>query len=476
MRKFGYLLGGTLCFALIMASVLLFAPLTVANAAVSNVEKSYVVVSGEDISENYTYYLEWSNTSFTYDGKNHRPSAVLKCEDDATFAKEMTVEVYENGHLLSQIFNAGNYTAVAVCQGVTFTEEGGNRNSFSISPLRVAVDWNKAAEYTYNGAAQYPTASFTDVEGNKKPLTVYGAETNVGNYTAYVAPDAAGGNYTLTNLTCEFTIAKLATKVLWVESDYYVANGKTQGPKAFCVAVDGEVIEIPVICNGVEAGEYVATVDPNNIYDNYDFTADFSYKYRILPEKQFGEGGFILSLILGLLLLIALACVLYSVFLRKNDVNELNKLKDDDVELKNENAYLNAIIDAERKDSTNEINRLNQRIAELENSLADLETQLADAEQKIKKRSQANSENKKAFAELQSEFDRLNEDYEKLKKAKPYAFTHPIEDYFPEIDAAFDYADSCEYDKDDPSGSFAIQRQQLNTIKKWLAAYRSQRR
>ncbi len=77
---------------------------------------------------------------------------------------------------------------------------------------------------------------------------------------------------------------------------------------------------------------------------------------------------------------------------------------------------------------------------------------------------------KKQVESLLSENEQLRRREEERNKG------YTIEDYFPAIDAAFEYADSCKFDQNNPRGSFATQRQQLNEIRKWLDAYRSQRR
>ena len=62
------------------------------------------------------------------------------------------------------------------------------------------------------------------------------------------------------------------------------------------------------------------------------------------------------------------------------------------------------------------------------------------------------------------------------KSQKDEFYKHPIEDYFPEIDAAFSYAESCSYDPNNPEASFRTQQQKLREIMKSIAIYRSQRR
>ena len=73
----------------------------------------------------------------------------------------------------------------------------------------------------------------------------------------------------------------------------------------------------------------------------------------------------------------------------------------------------------------------------------------------------------------------LSEENERLKSQKakePDFYKHPIEEYFPDIDAAYEYAESCDYNPNDPEGSFITQRQKLRDIMNLITIYRSQRR
>lgn len=98
----------------------------------------------------------------------------------------------------------------------------------NITPAELAVTWSDTLEFDYNGSEQAPTASVpTGVLGEIVEITVSGAQTDAGTYTATATTD--NGNYTLTNATVEFTINKIASviDVSGVVKDY-VYNGTLQ--------------------------------------------------------------------------------------------------------------------------------------------------------------------------------------------------------------------------------------------------------
>lgn len=154
---------------------------------------------------------------------------------------------------------------------------------FIISSKSTSVQWNKAESYVFNGKEQCPTANYIDVNGEVISLDVSGAGTNVGDYTVEVLSDAAGGNYILTNLTCQYKIEKYSTEVIW-DIEKYIANGSVQGPRAYVITIDGERIELPVIGCGTEIGNYVVSVDLASLGDNYTLSGPISFGYSIIED------------------------------------------------------------------------------------------------------------------------------------------------------------------------------------------------
>ncbi len=240
---------------------------------------SFVEVSGEGITEENTYYLAWSSLEVTYDGKPHAPSAVLKCQEDAVFERQAAISVSKEGEPVTAVV-ADEYVAVASCEGVTFTS--GNENTFTISPRQAVVQWNIAETYTYDGSLQGPTASYINVQDETVTLNSTGAASNAGVHTASVAADAAGSNYILTNLTCEYTILPLQVTVQWNTAEQYTFNGSSQGPVARYSNIYGENIVLNADGYAADAGEHIASVASNAAGSNYLLT-NLTCEYTIAP-------------------------------------------------------------------------------------------------------------------------------------------------------------------------------------------------
>ena len=96
---------------------------------------------------------------------------------------------------------------------ITFTS-----GSLTVTPKTVGIDWTDI-EFTYNGSEQVPTATATGmVNSDDIGITVTGAQTNAGNYTA-TASALTGNkkdNYKLPNgITQAFTsLPRLSVTVL----------------------------------------------------------------------------------------------------------------------------------------------------------------------------------------------------------------------------------------------------------------------
>ncbi len=448
MSKIVRLIHSIIIIALVGTVVVLLASLNhiVYAESQDNTVTSDVSVSGDGITEGYTYYLEWNNLSVIYNGSGQTPSAVLKCYEDDSFAIESTVTVKDNLGLAVNAVDARKYVAVAECEGINFSV-GDNEKEFTISPLNITVEWDKSSTYIYNGNEQGPKASYKDVNNNTVPLITSGLETNAGTYTASVSANAAGANYALTNLTCDFLIEKFVAKTFWVVADYYVENGKAQGPRAFGVGVNGEIIELPVSNLAKEAGDHIAKIDIAEVNVNFNLTGELTFKYIIEKEKPLGVVGIVFVSLFGVILCALLGLIVYFILFQKGVMKRIQK---DDIELEEAKAELKSL--------NEELESANRQLAEK------TKPQKSDAA------------SKKKIKTLENSIKILSEENERLKADKSECYKHPIEEYFPEIDKAFKRAYNCEYDSDDPKGSYYSQRQELETINKLISIYRSQRR
>ena len=90
--------------------------------------------------------------------------------------------------------------------------------SFTITPLELTISWSDTS-FIYDGAAHQPAAEATnDYDRDGIALTVAGAQTNAGGYTATVTQITGAGkdNYTLpADATGEFTISPRVIEVEW---------------------------------------------------------------------------------------------------------------------------------------------------------------------------------------------------------------------------------------------------------------------
>ena len=163
-----------------------------------------------------TVGLSWDNTSFTYDGKSHVPTATatgLIGSDACT----VTVTGAQT--------NAGNHTATAsALSNANYALPQNPTQSFTINPATVAVT-AQAKSKTYGDAD--PALTYTAI-GLVGDDTLTGALTrasgeNVGTYAIQQGTLAASGNYALTYTGANLTINK---KALTVTAE---AKRKTEG-------------------------------------------------------------------------------------------------------------------------------------------------------------------------------------------------------------------------------------------------------
>ncbi len=400
--------------------------------------KSNVQASGEEIVEGNTYFLEWTGLSVEYNGEIQSPIAVLKCEEDTDFEKTTTVTIQGNA---SGVSDAGNYVAIAACDGVTFTS--GNTQSFVIAKKSVAVEWQNG-EYTYNNTLQGPSAKYKDINGEEQDLDASGLATDAGTYTASVLANAAGNNYELTNTTCNYTIAKLSASILWVDFKF-TANGEVQMPRAYAAGLNGEIVELPVNASGVKAGKHVAELDAEKIDANFNLEGEWSFEYTILPEAEFGVTGTILSIVLGVFFVGAVGCAVLLFFENKKKIEKLENSKNTEIEQ----------LHQEVKKLKGQLGKLKKNEYELRNKL--------DAEQKEK-----NATN-----------EALQEEIAKLQENANVRFVdhgNPIEMYLGEIESTLHEALEEKFDPQNGEIYHISQRHHLERVIRTINMYKDQRR
>ena len=188
--------------------------------------------------------------------KNGENAFDLKILSISGTVQEMTNAAVYDG-IVIEIINDCNYIAEPL--EITYT----------ITPKPIGVKWSNT-ELTYNGTAQAPTATATDLVGSESlTLNVSGAQTDANAegqpYTATVTAESVTGNYKLEeNASVEFTIARKSVSVDWSNKEL-TYNGSEQAPTAE-IAEPGLIGEDEVILtvsgaqtNANTSGSYTAT-------------------------------------------------------------------------------------------------------------------------------------------------------------------------------------------------------------------------
>ncbi len=172
--------------------------------------------------------INWKNTSFTYDGTSHIPTATLsgvKSGDTCTVS------------VTGAQINAGSHTATA---SLTGTDSGNyalpedkKTRSFTISKASISsATVTLGATLTYTGSEQSQSVSKVELSGrtiNSSDYTVTNnSGRNAGSYTLTVTAKA-GSNYT-GSVRKTFTIAKKAMTPTVIVTDSYSYTGSAITP------------------------------------------------------------------------------------------------------------------------------------------------------------------------------------------------------------------------------------------------------
>ena len=223
---------------------------TYSNFHLVNYEKTYTI-------EKAPITVTWSGTTETYNGGYQKPTAtlsgVLLGDTVSTSVKVGTSSSNANA---SGAINAGNYYAYLTVSGESagnYKLTGSNTSStaFTISKLDVSVSWTSGT-YTYNGQQQGPSASINnlvaaDKNAGKVSITVSGLGTDAGNYTATASlSGSAKNNYTLSNTTKSYTIAKKTLTVNWSNLTQTYTGGTLKPTATLSGVVAGDTVSLTV--------------------------------------------------------------------------------------------------------------------------------------------------------------------------------------------------------------------------------------
>lgn len=151
-----------------------------------------------------TITFDPNTLAFVYDGQNHRPTHTVTPGYRTT-----TTTLRKGGVGAQNAIDAGTYTLDVSCSNNQNYADCSNSATFTITPKEIGIGWD-VPEFTYDGTSHIPTATATGlIEQDTCSITVTGAGTNAGNYTA-TATGVSNSNYKLPaeGTTQPFTIAK----------------------------------------------------------------------------------------------------------------------------------------------------------------------------------------------------------------------------------------------------------------------------
>ncbi len=210
--------------------------------------------------------INWSNVNLTYNATAQKPTATPNgvCAGDT-----LPVNVSGEGT------NAGSYTATATISDDNYYISSGSTKAFSIAKKTLSLTWSNGS-FTYNATAQKPTATIAGgvCEGDSVIVTVSGAGTNAGSYTA-TASLSDETNYAISTSTQSktFSIGKKSLSLTW-SNDSFTYNATAQKPTASITSgvCEGDSVIVTVSGAQTNAGTYTATASINNA--NYSLSSN----------------------------------------------------------------------------------------------------------------------------------------------------------------------------------------------------------
>lgn len=218
--------------------------------------------------------IVWEDTSFIFNGKEQKPTATMKNYLTSEAVNLRLVEVKLSG--TSDGKNAGKHTVIASLDSNYEIRENQTKQ-YDIAQKNVDVVWDGIYEFVFNGKNQAPSATFFDVNSAEITLTVVGAATDVGSYTATAS--TTDKNYKLSNTEASFEIVGKPVDVIW-EKLNLVYNGVEQRPVAYFTGVSGRV-NLTVVGSLVDVGSTSVTVsfdDTNYVLNTSTTTNTFTVK------------------------------------------------------------------------------------------------------------------------------------------------------------------------------------------------------
>ena len=221
-------------------------------------EKTYTfTIAPKEVS------LSWEGQApyeYEYDGQSHVPSVSVD-----GVVKGDTVEVAVDGEQI----NVGSYTATATIDNANYklSSEAKTTQNFTIAQREASLIWS-GDSFTYNGQSQAPTAEAENlIEGDTVNVTVEGAQTNAGTYTA-TATALDNANYKLpSEVTHSFTINQIELTLTWGAETTFTYNREPHAPSAEITGViKGDTVNLTIEGEQTNASDtpYTATATIDN--------------------------------------------------------------------------------------------------------------------------------------------------------------------------------------------------------------------
>ncbi len=195
-----------------------------------------------------------------------------------------------DGIMLSATVTGGGTEVGEYTVTLSFTTASDNYNcpppmsaTLTVLPCPSTVIWSDIS-FVYDGEIKCPSAYYLDALGRKVQLSVTGAHSFAGCYTAVAS--ASDRNYTLENPTVEYEILRAdydLSGVVWH------GGGDTYDGAEKNVFIAGLPAGVTVIgyvnSTATNVGEYTATVALNYDSSNYNPPVVESFKWCILPAQ-----------------------------------------------------------------------------------------------------------------------------------------------------------------------------------------------
>ena len=223
--------------------------------------------------------LDFKNQSVTYDGIYHTISTTAGTiigRDELPLYYEITGGGMDAGEYTVRLKFSGDSKDYIIPAEMTAT--------LTVLPKTVDLSWTDI-QFTYDSSPKIPSASFVDVKGVRREVTVCGSAIQAGDgYTATAA--SYSPNYIFANPTCLFSISKASydmSSVVWSSSEL-VYNGKILEVTVSNLP-DGVSVVGYTDNRATNVGKYIATASLKYDERNYNSPESLFCEWEIKPTE-----------------------------------------------------------------------------------------------------------------------------------------------------------------------------------------------